>query len=222
MKKIIALLVLFSLSLTLFACKKADDEKDSAGKTPEASSSQTQGSTDNKSETKPVSSEIKKGDKGKGPADVDAYFISFKLPAGYSYEVDSFSKDQKDKLKGDVSFYIYKDGDYSILAQLTATARNMVDSREKAVENTIKLCNLQSYKEGKSEVGSDITFGDYTYSPIKVSTEYGVQNYFVTYVNRGETDKNGLLVKFNAKEDKIKADDPFIKELLDSLKVTME
>ena len=55
MKKIIALLVLFSLSLTLFGCGKTDDEKDSTGKTPEASSSQTQGSTDNKSETKPVS-----------------------------------------------------------------------------------------------------------------------------------------------------------------------
>ena len=221
MKKIIALLMIFSLSLTLFACGKADGGKDNSGEAPKSSDNQTQGSSEDKSEAEPVSTEMKKDDEGKGPADIDATFISFKLPAGYSYKVDSFSKDEKDKLKGNVTIYIYKDGDYSILAQLVATARNMVDSREEAVENTIKLCNLQSYKDGKSEVGSDVTFGGYPYSPIKVSTEYGVRNYFVTYVNRGETDKTGLLVKLETKEDKIKADDPFIKELLDSLKVTM-
>ena len=89
---------------------------------------------------------MKKGDEGNGPADINAEFITLKLPSGYKYEVDSFSKDSNNPLYGDVTLYIYKDGSYSSIATLTATTRNMVRSQEEAVENTIKLCNLQTYK----------------------------------------------------------------------------
>ncbi len=114
---------------------------------------------------------MKEGDEGNGPADINAEFITLKLPAGYKYKVDSFSKDSKDPLKGSVTLFIYKDGEYSPVAMLTATARNMVRSQEEAVENTIKLCNLQTYKNGKSEIGKDAQYGENTYSTIHVTTE---------------------------------------------------
>jgi hypothetical protein len=217
MKKILALLMILTVSLSLFACGKADgDGKES-----------TTGNTIAVDKTEDTTAEVttaegmKEGDEGNGPADINAEFITLKLPAGYKYKVDSFSKDSKDPLKGDVTLFIYKDGEYSPVAKLTATARNMVRSQEEAVENTIKLCNLQTYKNGKSEIGKDAQYGENTYSIIHVTTENYEKDFFVTYANRGESDKTGLLVKLEINNKNIKADDPFIKELLDSLKIVM-
>ena len=217
MKKILALLMILTVSLSLFACGKADgDGKES-----------TTGNTIAVDETEDTTAEettaegMKEGDEGNGPADINAEFITLKLPAGYKYKVDSFSKDSKDPLKGDVTLFIYKDGEYSPVAKLTATARNMVRSQEEAVENTIKLCNLQTYKNGKSEIGKDAQYGENTYSIIHVTTENYEKDFFVTYANRGESDKTGLLVKLEINNKNIKADDPFVKELLDSLKIVM-
>ena len=217
MKKILALLMILTVSLSLFACGKADgDGKES-----------TTGNTIAVDETEDTTAEettaegMKEGDEGNGPADINAEFITLKLPAGYKYKVDSFSKDSKDPLKGDVTLFIYKDGEYSPVAKLTATARNTVRSQEEAVENTIKLCNLQTYKNGKSEIGKDAQYGENTYSIIHVTTENYEKDFFVTYANRGESDKTGLLVKLEINNKNIKADDPFIKELLDSLKIVM-
>ncbi len=217
MKKILALLMILTVSLSLFACGKADgDGKES-----------TTGNTIAVDKTEDTTAEVttaegmKEGDEGNGPADINAEFITLKLPAGYKYKVDSFSKDSKDQLKGNVTLFIYKDGEYSPVAKLTATARNMVRSQEEAVENTIKLCNLQTYKNGKSEIGKDAQYGENTYSIIHVTTENYEKDFFVTYANRGESDKTGLLVKLEINNKNIKADDPFIKELLDSLKIVM-
>lgn len=218
MKKILALLMILTVSLSLFACGKADgDGKES-----------TTGNTIAVDKTEDTTAEVttaegmKEGDEGNGPADINAEFITLKLPAGYKYKVDSFSKDSKDPLKGNVTLFIYKDGEYSPVAKLTATARNMVRSQEEAVENTIKLCNLQTYKNGKSEIGKDAQYGENTYSIIHVTTENYEKDFFVTYANRGESDKTGLLVKLEINNKNIKADDPFIKELLDSLKIVMD
>lgn len=217
MKKILALLMILTVSLSLFACGKADgDGKES-----------TTGNTIAVDKTEDTTAEVttaegmKEGDEGNGPADINAEFITLRLPAGYKYKVDSFSKDSKDPLKGNVTLFIYKDGEYSPAAKLTATARNMVRSQEEAVENTIKLCNLQTYKNGKSEIGKDAQYGENTYSIIHVTTENYEKDFFVTYANRGESDKTGLLVKLEINNKNIKADDPFIKELLDSLKIVM-
>lgn len=217
MKKILALLMILTVSLSLFACGKADgDGKES-----------TTGNTIAVDKTEDTTAEVttaegmKEGDEGNGSADINAEFITLKLPAGYKYKVDSFSKDSKDPLKGNVTLFIYKDGEYSPVAKLTATARNMVRSQEEAVENTIKLCNLQTYKNGKSEIGKDAQYGENTYSIIHVTTENYEKDFFVTYANRGESDKTGLLVKLEINNKNIKADDPFIKELLDSLKIVM-
>ena len=217
MKKILALLMIFAVSLSLFACGKADGD----GKENTTGNTVAVDKTEDTSAEATTAAEMKKDDEGSGPADINAEFITFKLPSGYKYKVDSFSKDSNNPLYGDVTLYIYKDGSYSSIATLTATARNMVRSQEEAVENTIKLCNLQTYKNGKSKTGKDTQYGENTYSTIHVTTEYYEKDFFVTYANRGESDKTGLLVKLEINNKNIKADDPFIKELLDSLKIVM-
>ncbi len=217
MKKILALLMILTVSLSLFACGKADGD----GKESTTGNTIAVDKTEDTTAEVTTAEGIQEGDEGNGPADIDAEFITLKLPAGYKYKVDSFSKDSKDPLKGNVTLFIYKDGEYSPVAKLTATARNMVRSQEEAVENTIKLCNLQTYKNGKSEIGKDAQYGENTYSIIHVTTENYEKDFFVTYANRGESDKTGLLVKLEINNKNIKADDPFIKELLDSLKIVM-
>ena len=221
MKKVLALLMVLTVSLSLFACGKVDG--DGMENTTENTTEITNAADKTEGQTAEATTAegIQEGDEGNGPADIDAEFITLKLPAGYKYKVDSFSKDSKDPLKGNVTLFIYKDGEYSSVATLTATARNMVRSQEEAVENTIKLCNLQTYKNGKSEIGDDAQYGENTYSIIHVTTENYEKDFFVTYANRGESDKTGLLVKLEINNKNIKADDPFIKELLDSLKIVM-
>lgn len=221
MKKVLALLMILTVSLSLFACGKVDG--DGMENTTENTMEITNAADKTEGQTAEATTAegIQEGDEGNGPADIDAEFITLKLPAGYKYKVDSFSKDSKDPLKGNVTLFIYKDGEYSPVAKLTATARNMVRSQEEAVENTIKLCNLQTYKNGKSEIGDDAQYGENTYSIIHVTTENYEKDFFVTYANRGESDKTGLLVKLEINNENIKADDPFIKELLDSLKIVM-
>lgn len=221
MKKVLALLMILTVSLSLFACGKVDG--DGMENTTENTMEITNAADKTEGQTAEATTAegIQEGDEGNGPADIDAEFITLKLPAGYKYKVDSFSKDSKDPLKGNVTLFIYKDGEYSSVATLTATARNMVRSQEEAVENTIKLCNLQTYKNGKSEIGKDAQYGENTYSTIHVTTENYEKDFFVTYANRGESDKTGLLVKLEINNKNIKADDPFIKELLDSLKIVM-
>ena len=221
MKKVLALLMILTVSLSLFACGKVDG--DGMENTTENTTEITNAADKTEGQTAEATTAegIQEGDEGNGPADIDAEFITLKLPAGYKYKVDSFSKDSKDPLKGNVTLFIYKDGEYSPVAKLTATARNMVRSQEEAVENTIKLCNLQTYKNGKSEIGKDAQYGENTYSTIHVTTDYYEKDFFVTYANRGESDKTGLLVKLEINNKNIKADDPFIKELLDSLKIVM-
>ena len=221
MKKVLALLMILTVSLSLFACGKVDG--DGMENTTENTTEITNAADKTEGQTAEATTAegIQEGDEGNGPADINAEFITLKLPAGYKYKVDSFSKDSKDPLKGNVTLFIYKDGEYSPVAKLTATARNMVRSQEEAVENTIKLCNLQTYKNGESEIGKDAQYGENTYSIIHVTTENYEKDFFVTYANRGESDKTGLLVKLEINNENIKADDPFIKELLDSLKIVM-
>lgn len=221
MKKVLALLMILTVSLSLFACGKVDGDgmENRTENTTEITNAADK--TEGQTAEATTAEGMKEGDEGNGPADINAEFITLKLPAGYKYKVDSFSKDSKDPLKGNVTLFIYKDGEYSPVAKLTATARNMVRSQEEAVENTIKLCNLQTYKNGKSEIGKDAQYGENTYSTIHVTTENYEKDFFVTYANRGESDKTGLLVKLEINNKNIKADDPFIKELLDSLKIVM-
>jgi len=141
MKKILTVLMILAVSLSLFACGKVDGD---GGENTTGNTNAVEKTEDPATETTTAAG-MKNGDEGNGPADINAEFITLKLPSGYKYEVDSFSKDSKNPLKGNVTLFIYKDGSYSSIATLTATARNMVRSQEEAVENTIKLCNLQSF-----------------------------------------------------------------------------
>ena len=99
----------------------------------------------------------------------------------------------------------------------------MVKSQKEAVENTIALRNLDTYKNETSvKEGKDVKFGNNTYSTLNIKTEYGENDYYILYVNRGANDKNGLYVTVDVDSEVMKSDDAKLAEILSSLSIVME
>ena len=94
MKKILALLMIFAASLSLFACGKVDGdgmvnttENTNAVDATEATTAEATTAEATTAEATAAeataAAEIKEGDKGNGPADINAEFITLTLPSGY-------------------------------------------------------------------------------------------------------------------------------------------
>lgn len=78
MKKILALLMIFAVSLSLFACGKTDGD----GKENTTGNTTTADKTEGTTAEVTTAAGMKKGDEGNGPADINAEFITLKLPSG--------------------------------------------------------------------------------------------------------------------------------------------
>ena len=164
---------------------------------------------------------IEEGDKGDGPADIDASLVTFTVPEGYSYEAYSYYIDEADPLFGDLQFDIYKTDSLTGLAlvQVVATTQYYVHSQDEAVQKVIELCNLDTYKEGKANIGDDVTYGDVTYTKVDVTTEWSDQTFYVAYAENGNNGGVGLVVKYVVNNKEVAADDPVIGEVLESIKI---
>ena len=164
---------------------------------------------------------IEEGDKGDGPADIDASLVAFTVPEGYSYEAYSCYIDDADPLFGDLQLDIYKTDSSTGLAlvQVVATTQYYVHSQDEAVQKVIELCNLDTYKEGKANIGDDVTYGDVTYTKIDVTTEWSDQTFYVAYAENGNNGGVGLVVKYVVNNKEVAADDPVIGEVLESIKI---
>ena len=79
MKKILALLMIFAVSLSLFACGKTDGD----GKENTTGNTTTADKTEGTTAEVTTAAGMKKGDEGNGPADINAEYITLKLPSGY-------------------------------------------------------------------------------------------------------------------------------------------
>ena len=164
---------------------------------------------------------IEEGDTGDGPTDIDANLVTFTVPEGYSYEAYSYYIDETDPLFGDLQFDIYKTDSSTGLAlvQVVATTQYYVHSQDEAVQKVIELCNLDTYKEGKANIGDDVTYGDVTYTKVDVTTEWSDQTFYVAYAENGNNGGVGLVVKYVVNNKEIAADDPLIGEVLESIKI---
>ena len=123
-------------------------------------------------------------------------------------------------MTGDLDIDFNKsDVGYGTPLSVVATTRDMVSSQDETVDKVIELWNLGD--GGKAEVGDDVTYGDYTYTPIHITTEYNDVTDYVTYVARGGDDQTGIYVKVEVNNAEIEADDPAIAATLESIKVVM-
>ena len=93
----------------------------------------------------------------------------------------------------------------------------MISSLDDAIEECIRVRNLDTYKEGKSEIGEEVTQGDTTYKEVKMSHENGAETCLVSYYKRA--DGKDVYVEIRAKEtalDKLTIDDPLVQKLAES------
>lgn len=219
MKKLFSMLVAFVLVSVLAACNNEKPEPNVndviSGGNEVASGSNEEtlqtGEISTGDET-PSAAEFKAGLKGEGPYTVTTAITTFTVPEGFSYEVKSayVSDDAK---TATVEMSLTPTGTYQFAA-LTITNQGMVKSYEDAVQHTIKLQNLNTYKEGKSELLNEVEYNGIKYQTIKISTEYGVE-YFLA----GYKDGREIQLKVPEKINGLTIDDAKVKALMDSLSV---
>ena len=232
MKRIIAITLTLLMVFSLFACNKGGSDTTTENSNPSESTSAEASSTDASASTTEADSttqaadpsNLEAGSEGAGPVELKTDFFNVKVPEKMSYEVSSYYVDESNPLFGSIEIKFRNEKKY-IIATLKATTQNMVKSKEEAVENTIDLCNLDTYKNGASATeGKDAKYGENTFSTINVKTEFYEKDFYVDYVKRGDNDSKGLLVKLevNLGSTGVQKDDPIIKEILSSLSIVME
>ena len=125
--------------------------------------------------------ELSVGDEGEGEKVLDSKLASVTIPAGFKYKIYTYA--MVDDTNGTIDIDFGKSS--ASEARLTVSTQRMVNSLDEVEERAIELRNLDTYKEGKSEVGEDVTFGDVTYRRISISNEYGSDELLVGYVKTG-------------------------------------
>lgn len=206
MKKFLVLLTTIAMMMAIVAC---------GGEATTGEENKEQPKEEQKVEQpkeEEQSSEIKVGDKGEGEAELDSKLFSVTIPEGFKYEV--YTCAMVDDTNGTVEIDF---GDLSTsCARLTVSTQRMVTSLDDAVEKGIALRNLDTYKEGKAEVGEDITFGDVTYRRISFSTEYSGDETLIGYV---ETEAGlGAYVEIKlARVGGLSFDEDIVKSLIESI-----
>ena len=232
MKKLIALLMALAIVVSLCACGSSSNgstdtnDTESESSVPETSNEDTGSQQPEETDTETQQPEeaqepagMQEGDKGDGPADIDASLVTFTVPEGYSYEAYSYYIDDDDSLFGNLQFDICETSGYNTLVQVVATTQYYVHSQDEAVQKVIELCNLDTYEKGEATIGDEVTYGDITYTRIDVTTEWSDNTFYVAYAENGNSGDVGLVVKFVVDNNMIDSDDPLINAVLESLVV---
>ena len=218
MKKMLSLILALMLALCLCACGGGDTSTD-AETEEETTAQDADPPAPEEAEAPEASEGLAEGDKGDGPAELQAGLIDVTIPEGMSYQVDTYYISEDDPLFGSVGFNLYK-ADGTMIGKLIATTQNMVGSMEEAVQNTIDLCNLDTYSNGASyEMGDTMTLGGLTYQTLSTTTEFGTNYYVVTYATRGDGDSTGLKIELSLLDEVMTPDDPLVADLLNALTV---
>lgn len=215
MKRLAAILLALVMTASLSACGGSGE----SSATKEASAQSTVSATsESKAEETTVeattaSAELQAGDSGEGAKTLDSDFCTVTIPEGLQYEVDSYYHDE-DAL-GTIKIDFGKKGTSE--GRLEVSTTRMISSLDDAVEECIRVRNLDTYKEGKSEIGEEVTYGDTTYKVVKMSHEYGAETCLVSYYKRADGKDIYVEIKTTQNDfDKLPIDDPLVQELAKS------
>lgn len=212
MRKLAAILLALVMTASLAACDGSGESSGTNGTSAQTSASETKVEETTVEETT-ASAELQAGDKGKGEKTLDSAFCTVTIPEGLQYEVYSYYHDE-DAL-GTIQINFGKKS--SIVGKLEVSTTRMISSLDDAVEECIRVRNLDTYKEGKSEIGEEVTYGDTTYKVVNISHENGAESCLVSYYKRA--DGKDIYVEIRIKQldlDKLTIDDPLVQELAKS------
>lgn len=215
MKKLAAILLALIMTASLAACGGSGESSDAKETTAQSSASAT---AETKAEETTVeettaSAELQKGDSGEGEKTLDSDFCTVTIPEGFKYKVYSYYHDE-DAL-GTIQIDFGKNG--TTEGRLEVSTTRMISSLDDAAEECIRVRNLDTYKEGKSEIGEEVTYGDTTYKVVKMSHEYGAETCLVSYYKRA--DGKDIYVEIKTSQNgfnDLQIDDPLVQELAKS------
>ena len=220
MRKFTAVLLTLFLAASITACTDGNSSADASSETTKTtSSSESSETTPQATETQPEtesqteSKELEAGDSGEGEKTLDSAFCTVTIPEGLQYNVYSYYHDE-DAL-GTIEIDFGKK--YTIEGRLEVSTTRMISSLDDAVQECIRVRNLDTYKEGKSEIGEEVTYGDTTYKVVNMSHEHGAETCLVSYYKRA--DGKDIYVEIRAtNKGTISLDitDPLVQELAKS------
>ena len=215
MKKLTAILLALVMTASLVAC---DGSSESSGTKETSAQSSASTTSEVKVEETTVeettaSAELKEGDSGEGEKTLDSAFCTVTIPEGLQYKINFYNHDE-DAL-GTIEIDFGKK--YTIEGKLEVSTTRMISSLDDAVEECIRVRNLDTYKEGKSEIGEEVTYGDTTYKVVNMSHEHGAETCLVSYYKRADGKDIYVEIKTNQDDNfKLPVDDPLVQELAKS------
>lgn len=214
MKKLSVILLALIMSASLAACGESgsSDTKETSAQSSVVATSETQAEETTVEETT-ASAELQEGDSGEGEKTLDSDYCTVTIPEGLQYKVNSYYHDEN--ALGSIKIDFGKKG--TTEGRLEVSTTRMISSLDDAVEECIRVRNLDTYEEGKSEIGEEVTYGDTTYKVVKMSHEYGAETCLVSYYKRA--DGKNIYVEIKTTQnyfDKLPIDDPLVQELAKS------
>lgn len=183
MKKLSVILLALIMSASLAAC----GESGSSGTKETSAQSSASATSEVKAEETTVeetiaSAELQEGDSGEGEKTLGSAFCTVTIPEGLQYKVNSYYHDEN--ALGSIKIDFGKKG--TTEGRLEVSTTRMISSLDDAVNECIRVRNLDTYEEGKSEIGEEVTYGDTTYKVVKMSHEYGAETCLVSYYKRAD------------------------------------
>ena len=217
MKKFAAILLALIMTGALAACDSSSESSGTKETSAQSSVSETKAEETTVEETTveetTASAELKAGDSGEGEKTLDSAFCTVTIPEGLQYKINFYNHDE-DAL-GTIEIDFGKK--YTIEGKLEVSTTRMISSLDDAVEECIRVRNLDTYKEGKSEIGEEVTYGDTTYKVVNISHEHGSETCLVSYYKRADGKDIYVEIKTNqADAFKLPVDDPLVQELAKS------
>lgn len=211
MKKLSVILLALIMSASLAACGESgnSDTKETSAQSSVVATSETQAEETTVEETT-ASAELQEGDSGEGEKTLDSDYCTVTIPEGLQYKVNSYYHDEN--ALGSIKIDFGKKG--TTEGRLEVSTTRMISSLDDAVEECIRVRNLDTYEEGKSEIGEEVTYGDTTYKVVKMSHEYGAETCLVSYYKRADGKNIYVEIKTTQNDfDKLPIDDPLVQEL---------
>ena len=219
MKKFTAILLTLILAASITACSGGNSSTGSSSETPSSSSSESSEKTPQASETQPETEaptekkEIEKGDSGEGEKELDSVFCNVTIPEGLKYKVYFYSYNETPLGTLQIDF----GKKYTTEGRLEVSTTRMIKSLDDAVEECIRVRNIESYTDGRYEIGEEKTFGDTTYKQVNFSQEFGSEACLVSYYKRA--DGKDIYVEIRTKNNglsNLEITDPLVEELAKS------
>ena len=215
MKKLAAILLALVMTASLVACNSSSESsgtKETSAQSSASATSEVKVEETTVEETT-ASAELKEGDSGEGEKTLDSAFCTVTIPEGLQYKINFYNHDE-DAL-GTIEIDFGKK--YTIEGKLEVSTTRMISSLDDAVEECIRVRNLDTYKEGKSEIGEEVTYGDTTYKVVNMSHEHGAETCLVSYYKRADGKDIYVEIKTNQDDNfKLPVDDPLVQELAKS------